>query len=296
MVEKHKDKKSKAEKRPVASAKKPEPLQMEKVLEEMVTCIVEGSDVEGEQRLQSFLATIRKSTGWDKGLLEIMECRIRQAVEEKRRENIEDRDQVAEQEQNKKVRFAEEEQPEETQEQSTDKQDVMSGPEELRTGRGSRPLVRGGDERCQANETCGKGKGKGNGGKGEHGNKGSIGSKGTQEAQQNTKMMKGAYEDAEEEKEHEEDERVQMAPNMGAGGSHPQAMADPKEEEGAEEEKKEMRRPRWADCDDDEEVELEKEGEREDKAKGEKVSVQEEVTDEKTKGLEVNEESKHELK
>ena len=63
---KHKDKKSKAEKRPAASAKQPEPLQMEKVLEEMVTCIVEGSDVEGEQRLQSFLATIQKSTGWDR--------------------------------------------------------------------------------------------------------------------------------------------------------------------------------------------------------------------------------------
>ena len=218
---KHKDKKSKAEKRPAASAKKPEPLQMEKVLEEMVTCIVEGSDVEGEQRLQSFLATIQKLTGWDKVLLDIMECRIRQAVEERRRENIEERDQVAEQEQNKKVRFAEEKQPEETQEQSTDKQDVMSGLEELRTVRGSRPLVRGGDERCQANDTSGKCKREGNGGKGEHGNKGSVGSKATQEAQQNTRMMKGADEDEEEEKEHEEDERVQMAPNMGAGGSHP---------------------------------------------------------------------------
>ena len=215
---KHKDKKSKAEKRPAASAKQPEPQQMEKVLEEMVTCIVEGSDVEGEQRLQSFLATIQKLTGWDKVLLDIMECGIRQAVEEKRRENIEERDQVAEQEQNKMVRFAEEKQPEETQEQSTDKQDVMSGLEELRTVRGSR---RGGDERCQANDTSGKGKREGNGGKGEHGNKGSVGSKATQEAQQNTRTMKGADEDEEEEKEHEEDERVQMAPNMGAGGSHP---------------------------------------------------------------------------
>ena len=128
----HKDKKSKAEKRPDASAKQPEPLQMEKVLEEMVACIVEGSDVEGEQRLQSFLATIQKSTGWDKGLLENMECRIRQVVEEKRRENIEERDQVTEQEQSKKVSFAEEKRPEETQEQSTDKQDVMSGLEEPR--------------------------------------------------------------------------------------------------------------------------------------------------------------------
>ena len=93
---------------------------------------------------RSSLATIQKSTGWDKGLLENMGCRIRQAVEEKRRENIEERDKVAEQEQNKKVRFEEEKQPVETQEQSTDKQDVMYGLEELRTGRGSRPLVRGG--------------------------------------------------------------------------------------------------------------------------------------------------------
>ena len=181
---KHKDKRSKAEKRPAASATQPEPLQMEKVLEEMVTCIVEGRDVEGEQRLQSFLATIQKSTGWDKGLLENMECRIRQAVEEKRRENIEERDQVAEQEQSKKVRFAEEKQPEETQEQSTDKQDVMSGLEELRTGRGSRPLVRGGDEKCRADETSRKGKGKGNGGKGEHdGKTGGAGSKGRQQVE-----------------------------------------------------------------------------------------------------------------
>ena len=179
---KHKDKKSKAEKRPAASAKQPEPLQMEKVLEEMVTCIVEGSDVEGEQRLQSFLATIQNSTGWEKGRLEIMECRIRQAVEEKRRENIEERGRDAEQEQIKKVRFAEEKQSEETQEQSTDKQDVMSGLEELRTGRGSRPLVRGGDEGCRADETSRKGKGKGNGGKDEHGGKGEgFGSKGKQQ-------------------------------------------------------------------------------------------------------------------
>ena len=119
--------------------------------------------------------------------------------------NIEERDQVAEQEQNKKVRLAEEKQPEETQEQSTDKQDV---------GRGSRGLVRGGDERCQANETNRKGKGKGNGGTGEHeGKGGGFGLKGKQQ-----------------ETREEEKELVRMAPNIRACGSHPQATSDPGEE------------------------------------------------------------------
>ena len=62
-----------------------------------------------------------------------------------------------------------------------------------------------GRESRQTDETRGKGKGKGNGGKGEHGSKGGLGGKG----------------------EREEDERVQVAPNMEAGGSHPQAMTDP---------------------------------------------------------------------
>ena len=326
---KHKDKRSKAEKRPAASAKQPEPLQMEKVLEEMVTCIVEGRDVEGEQRLQSFLATIQKSTGWDKGLLEDMECRIRQAVEEKRRENIEERDQVAEQEQSKKVRFTEEKQPEETQEQSTDKQDVMSGLEELRTGRGSRPLVRGGDEKCRADETSRKGKGKGNRGKGEHdGKAGGAGSKGRQqvenlvmdEDQGNTGVMRREEdqenhredvrklvemmqkEEVEQEEaadgeqqhsqekgeggESEEDGRGRVAPNMGAGGSHPQATSDPRKEE---KKKNETRVLSWADCNDEEGKENEEEVEEE------KEAGQWEKTEERQPGLE-EVESKQEAK
>ena len=39
-----------------------------------------------------------------------------------------------------------------------------------------------------------------------------------------------------------------MAPNMGAGGSHTQAMTDLGEEE--------RKRKRWADCDDNEEEEV----------------------------------------
>ena len=100
-------------------------------------------------------------------------------------------------------------------------EDATSGLDEVRTGRGSTGLVRGGRKSRQTDETRVKGKGKGNGGKGKHGSKAGLGSKGTNEAQQSTR-----------EKEHEEDERVQVAPNMGTGGSHPQAMKDPGEEDG----------------------------------------------------------------
>ena len=81
----------------------------------------------------------------------------------------------------------------------------------MRTGRGSAGLVRGRDERCRANETSRKGKGKG------------LGSQG---AQQSAKMRRD---------EDEEDDRVQVAPNMVVGGSHPQATLDLEEEEEAEE-------------------------------------------------------------
>ena len=42
-------------------------------------------------------------------------------------------------------------------------------------------------------------------------------------------------EEQKELKSDEEDKRAQVAPNMGAGGSHPQAMPDPAENEGEEE-------------------------------------------------------------
>ena len=104
-----------------------------------------------------------------------------------------------------------------------------------------------GDETHRMNETCGKSKGKGNGGKGEHGGKGDRRGKGSQ---QSVKMLKGE----EVQETDEEDEWVQVAPNMGAGGSHPQATTDP-EEGRAEEQKRGTRNLRWADCDDKEEEE-----------------------------------------
>ena len=114
----------------------------------------------------------------------------------------------------------------------TKEQNVTTSPEDevgrkaTREGRGCVGLVQGGDETHrmrkhrsrpkggesrQTDETREKGKGKGNGGKGEHGGIGEDGGKGIQ--QQSMKMMKGG----EEQVTDEEDERVQVAPNMGGG-------------------------------------------------------------------------------
>ena len=107
---------------------------------------------------------------------------------------------------------------EETRTENADELEVTGRTTEVRTGRGSAGLVRERDERCRADET--NRKGKGNGRKGEHeGKGGGFGQKGKQ---QETR-----------EREREE-ERVRMAPNMGAGGSHPQAMSDSGEGEMAE--------------------------------------------------------------
>ena len=180
------------------------------------------------------------------------------------------------------------------------------GKKDTREGRGCAGLVQGGDETHRMNETSGKGKGKGNGGKGEHGGKGEDGRKGVQ---QSAKMLKGK----EEQEADEEDERDRVAPNMGAGGSHPQATSDPREEE---KEKKEARALRWADCDDKEEeegwkrkvmwldgsdeeervsgrVEMWSEENKEPEVEEEKETGQEKTTDEKPPGLEeVESESK----
>ena len=91
----------------------------------------------------------------------------------------------------------------------------------MKTGRGSASLVQGeADGHDELDETRGKGKGKGIGGKGEHGGKGDKEGKGFQ---QSVKMTKGE----EEQETAEEDEgRVRMAPNVEAGGSHHQATTD----------------------------------------------------------------------
>ena len=154
----------------------------------------------------------------------------------------------------KQVRFGEEQQLEKTEAENAGESEVMGRTTEVRTGRGRAGLVPGGDESRELNETSRKGKGKGNGGKGEHeGKGGGFGHKGREE------------------------ERVRMSPNMGAGGSHPQATSDPgKEEKG----NKETRVLSWADCNDEETKENEEE------VKEEKETGQREMTDERPPGLE----------
>ena len=110
--------------------------------------------------------------------------------------------------------------------------------EEVKPGRGSASLVQGEvDGYDELNVTRGKGKG----GKGEHGNKGGIGGKGFQRS---VEMKKG-------EEKHEgvkEDERVAVTPNMEAGGSHHQATFDQEEAEEDEQETEEEQQRKEGQC------------------------------------------------
>ena len=267
----------------------------------IIESIPVGSDVEVEQALQNYRTAGREVLGWDQGQADLMECGLRLAVEARRkgrRQQGEEQRRQGEQgqhpgqeqsKQDKQVNLGDEEQ---ARAKSTDEPEVMGRLAEVRTGRGSSGLVRGGDERCRADETR-KGKGKGNGGKGEHEGKGGLGSKErqqvensvTDEDQGNTGVMRSE----EEEENHREDvrklvemmqkdqegQRGRVAPNMGAGGSHPQAMSVP--------ERRETQGMRWADCQDcqddegkeEEEEEQETEKGRQEEAAGKKEQEQE---------------------
>ena len=89
------------------------------------------------------------------------------------------------------------------------------------------------------------------------------------------------------EAEDQEGQRGRVALNMGAGGSHPQAMSVP--------ERRETRGMRWADCEDDEGKE-EEERKQEKEKETRQETGQEELTSEKLPGLEQREESEHERK
>ena len=183
---KHKDKKSKAEKKQVMSQKAvnnegPAILESEKeaiirTWEEnegnrtFVQGISEGSDVEMEQTLQIYRAAGREALRWDQGQADIMECGLRWAAEARRkarRQHEEEQRRQGEQgqhlgqeesKQEKQVNLDDEEQ---ARPKNTDEPGVMGRLTEVRTGRRSAGLVRGGDERCWADETNRKGKGKG---------------------------------------------------------------------------------------------------------------------------------------
>ena len=250
----HREKKSKIEKERSGSQKKIEQAHGQKAEVEPSRNVDEMYVLMEEQmRLMSEEAKSLHVTG--EVLRRIVEhvVRMRLMVENmKKQASDDDLQRVEKMEQGLKV-FMEEvrdRQKELETRETKEEQNVKMSPEDdvgrkaTREGRGCAGLVQGGDETHRMNETCGKGKGKGNGGKGEHGGKGDKGGKGFQ---QSVKMMKGE----EEQVTDEEDERVQVAPNMGAGGSHPQAMLDPEEE--AVEEKEGTRKLRWADCEEEEE-------------------------------------------
>ena len=247
----------------------------------IITMISEAEDEEHE--IQRFGKQLQ--SGVDEERAKLMELRMRWAVEarkrrrggeqeqrrqeEQRQRRHEEQGQNTEQEQGKKskhVRFGEEEQTKETWTESTDKLEATRRLTEVQTGRGSAGLVRGGDERCRTDEISRKGKGKGNEGKGEHeGKGGGFGHSG--------------------ETARDEGERGGTGPNGAKHGSRPE------EEEMKEEEKKGVRRLRWADSEDDEgkeeEVVLE--------LVGLETEEQGETTEERPPGLE-EVESKQEAK
>ena len=291
---KHKDKKSKAEKQ-AASAKTPEqkcvgesrsdegpemiPMdEARRRLEEneeylkILECTSEENEGEVRQKVQNYLAHIQKVSWMTKEQFEHLENGVWQVVEARRKGRDEDQEQrrqaqqgQEQSKQGKQVRFGDEQQLGKTGAENAGEPEVMRERTEVQTGRGRTGLVRGGDERCRADETSRKGKGKGNGGKGEHeGKGGGFGHKGKHP-----------------ETREREEERVRMAPNMEAGGSHPQATSDPRK-------KKETRVLRWADCIDEEGKENEEEVEEE------KEAGQREMTDERPPGL--AEEVENELK
>ena len=106
--------------------------------------------------MKCFQAELHASSGLDEEKMKGLEYGMRWAVENKRKGRGGEQEQTTGQEQGKKVLFGEEEQPEETRAASTDEPEVTSRFVEVRTGRGSACLVRGGDERCWADETSRK--------------------------------------------------------------------------------------------------------------------------------------------
>ena len=148
------------------------------------------SDNEVGQRIENWMSVLQGVKEVDVERANIWKCGIRWAVEARRKERGGEQEQNTGQEQGKQdkhVRFGQEEQQEETKAESTDEPEVTGRLAEVRTGRGSSDLVRGGDERCRADEISRKGKGKGNGGKGEHeGKGGEFGRKG-----KNTRRRRG---------------------------------------------------------------------------------------------------------
>ena len=242
-----------------------------------IECVSEGSEGEVQQNVQNYLAHLLKVSWMNKEQFEHLESGVWRAVEARRKRKDEEQEQRRQaeqgQEQSKQgehMRFGEEQQLGRTEAENAGELEVMGRMTEVRTGRGRVGLVPGRDESCGLNETSRKGKGKGNGGKGEHeGKGGGFGRKGFQQSVREKGFQQSVREN--------EEEWGRVAPNMGVGGSHPQATSDPGKEE---KEKKETRMLSWADSNDEEAKENEEE------VKEEKETGQREMTDERPRGLE----------
>ena len=116
-------------------------------------------------KIQRFAKQLQEKSEIGEERAKVMEWGMRWAVEARKRRRDEEQGQSMRQEEDKKAK-------------STDELKMMSRSEEVRTGRGSACFVQRTDEECLTNEIYRKGKGKGNGGKGEHGRKGGEGNKG----------------------------------------------------------------------------------------------------------------------
>ena len=123
---------------------------------------------------------------------------------------------------------------------NADEPEVTGRLAEVSTGRGSAGLVRGGDERYWADETSRKGRGKTNGGKGEHEGKG--GGVGRNEEKEEILRLLGKWQEK------------KMSPIVRWAWADENREAESTEEKGesGEEEKAQTQGMRRADCEDDE--------------------------------------------
>ena len=179
---------------------------------EIIKMISETGDE--KHGMRCFRVLLQQESGFNEETMKVMEWGVRWAVEARRKGRDEQQEQRRQAEQGEKteqvqskqgkqVRFGEEQQLGKTGAENAGEPEVMGRTTEVRTDKESTGLVRRKDERCRVDETSRNSKGTGNGGKGEHeGKGGGFGSKGFQQS------VKEAD---------EQEERVRMAPNTGAG-------------------------------------------------------------------------------
>ena len=104
--------------------------------QKMISSVAAGNDIEVEQKMQSNLAVARRVSGLDGEHMEKFERGLRQEVEVRRKRRDEEQRQRRQ-----------EEQSQETRAESTDEPEVTGRIAEVRRGRGSAGLIRGGRTR-----------------------------------------------------------------------------------------------------------------------------------------------------